>query len=384
MALARRTFLAVAAGVAIGRAAPARLRAAIIGHTGRGNYGHGWDTAWRGVDAVEVVAVADPDAEGRAKALERTGARKGYADYREMLAAVKPDLVNICPRSTDQRLEMLTAAIDAGAHVLMEKPFAGSLPEADRIVKLAEARGIRIQVGHQARLAPIVAQVKRLLHDGAIGDLLEIRTRGKEDRRAGGEDMIVLGSHIFDLLRYFAGDPQWVFGSVTQDGAPIAARHVRQGTEPVGWVAGDRISAMFGFPGSQTAYFESKASRDSKGERYGMTFHGSRGALDIRMGLRPPVRILRSPDWLPREDARWEAVPPPPGEDLEDRELANRVMALDLLDAIRSGREPACSALDGRWTIEMTAGIYGSQIAGKPLRFPLTGRRDPLETLRSS
>ena len=47
-----------------------------------------------------------------------------------------------------------------------------------------------------------------MLREGRLGQLLEIRARGKEDTRAGGEDLIVLGTHCFDLMRYFAGDPE--------------------------------------------------------------------------------------------------------------------------------------------------------------------------------
>ena len=69
------------------------FRVAIIGHTGRGNYGHFLDRSFEGVEETTVVAVADPDNEGRTKALERTGAQKGYPDYREMLERENPDIV---------------------------------------------------------------------------------------------------------------------------------------------------------------------------------------------------------------------------------------------------------------------------------------------------
>ena len=59
---------------------------AIIGHTGRGNYGHFLDRSFEGVEDTAVVALADPDDDGRASAMERTGAKSCYADYREMLA----------------------------------------------------------------------------------------------------------------------------------------------------------------------------------------------------------------------------------------------------------------------------------------------------------
>src|SRR6478672_7920533 len=120
------------AGLSGAQAAPARrYRVAIIGDTGRGNYGHDWDLSWNSIPNVDVVAVADPDEAGRGRGLSRSRARKGYADYREMLAREHPDIVTICPRWLDQRVAMVTAAAEAGAHILMEKPFARSLVEAD-------------------------------------------------------------------------------------------------------------------------------------------------------------------------------------------------------------------------------------------------------------
>ena len=53
---------------------------------------------------------------------------------------------------------------------------------------------------------------------GAIGQLMELRGRGKEDRRGGGEDLWVLGTHVMDLIRTFGGQPGWCYASVQQDG----------------------------------------------------------------------------------------------------------------------------------------------------------------------
>src|SRR5215467_9632671 len=128
----RRDFLKIGvAGAAAAHAATGKkYRAAVIGHTGHGDYGHGWDTAWNGFDSIEVVAVADPDDVGRQAAMKRCGAARGYRDYREMLSTERLDLVSIGPRWTDQRREMVTAACSAGAHILTEKPFAPSLEDA--------------------------------------------------------------------------------------------------------------------------------------------------------------------------------------------------------------------------------------------------------------
>src|SRR5574340_122867 len=178
----RRSFLYSAAAAALPQG---KYRAAIIGHTGHGNYGHDWDRSFRGFQNIEVVAIADPDDAGRAKAKARSGAARDYRDYREMLQHEKPNVVAICPRWLDERVAMVTAAAAAGAHILLEKPFAATLEDADVLVDTAERARIKVQVGHTARPHPITLQVNRMVQEGAIGRLMEMRARGKEDRRAG-------------------------------------------------------------------------------------------------------------------------------------------------------------------------------------------------------
>ena len=133
--------------------------------------------------------------------------------------------------------------------------MAGSLEEADAIVEVAARHKIQIAVAHQVRVAPSIIYLKERLEDGLIGELLEMRTRGKEDKRAGGEDLMVLGTHCLYLMRYFAGEPQWCCARVTQDGREITAADRRPATEPLGPVAGDAIHASYAFGGGVQGYF---------------------------------------------------------------------------------------------------------------------------------
>ncbi|HAA49897.1 MAG TPA: 3-chlorobenzoate-3,4-dioxygenase, partial [Planctomycetaceae bacterium] len=177
-------------------------RVGIIGRTGKGNYGHGLDTVWKGVEQCQVVAVADDNKSALPGALTRTGARKAYVDYREMLEKEKPDIVSISQRWLDRHHEMLMAAIRLGCHVYMEKPFVRDLVEADEVVKACEMRHVKLAIAHGNRYSPQVAIARKLIGDGQIGQVLELRARGKEDaRRGGGEDLWVLGTHMLDLMR---------------------------------------------------------------------------------------------------------------------------------------------------------------------------------------
>jgi predicted dehydrogenase len=368
----RRSFVqAGTARLLYARTEPYRV--VLIGHTGRGNYGHEWDVAWKSAPKARVVAVADPDEGGRYRAMARSGAARGYADYREMLAKEKPDIVTLCARWPDQRVPMLTAAAEIGAHILTEKPFARTLEEADAMVAAAERRGVKVQVGHPYRLMPAADAITRMLRAGELGALMEIRGRGKEDARAGGEDLMVLGTHYFDLMRHFAGDPAWVFADVQERGRP--ARVGRAASEPVGLVAGDDIAAMFAFGGGVHGYFASKASDVRSGQRFGLNLHGSKAVAYLPSGQAP--RVLHDAAWMGEGDpARWEKIESSPAE--TTHAPVSALMAADLIEAIEQNRPPVCSARDGRWTIEMVTGIYQSALNGKPVAFPLIDRRSPL------
>lgn len=388
MGTTRRSSLLALAGLPLAASALKRYRVAVIGHTGRGNYGHGIDTVWRAFDNMEVVAVADADEAGRAKAVTRTGAPRSYADYREMLRREKPAIVGIGPRWMDQRVEMVTAAADAGAHIYMEKPFALTLAEADRMVDAVRRNKVKVQIAHQMRTSPFTLRAKALIDAGEIGEIEEIRARGKEDRRAGGEDMMVLGSHLFDMMRFFLGNPAWVTAHVTnKEGREIGPSDVTQPSEPIGPVAGRQIGAMFAFANGVHGYFASRAVANTHDLRFGTWIYGSKGVLFLPNAIYPAggLYILRTPSWLPDSKAQWESVDASPdaaGQSLRARYgpeiLANQLMVADLVRAIEHDEKPCCNEEDGRWTIEMVHGVYRAQQSGGRVTFPLKSRSHPL------
>ncbi len=369
-----------------GRTKPYRV--AVIGHTGRGNYGHGIDTVWRAFEQMDVVAVSDPDEAGRRAALTRTGAKRGYADYKEMLRKEKPDLVGIGPRWMDQRVAMVTAAAEAGAHIYMEKPFALTLAEADRMVDAVRRNKVKVQVAHQMRTSPYVLRARAILEAGEIGTIQEARVRGKEDKRAGGEDLMVLGSHLFDMLRFFLGDPKWTVAHITSDGKEIGANDVKQPTEPIGSIAGNQISAMFAFAGGVHGFFASKANDRTDAMRFGTWLYGSKGVLFLPNGIYPGggLYVLRSAGWLPDKKVQWEQVEARPdlaGQGIairDEREMANALMVADLVRAIERDTKPCCNEEDGRWTIEMVHSVYHAQKSGGRVSLPLRSRTHPLES----
>lgn len=385
--LSRRRFLTGAATAVIAmpwsssRAAEpgSRLRAAIIGHTGGGDYGHGYDQAFAGLTGVEVVAVADPDADGGRRAAERSGALRTYANHREMLARETPQLVSIAMRHPRAHRAIALDCIAAGVHFLIEKPLTETLAEADEIVAAARRHGIRTVVAHNRRYTPEFQRLKGLLDEGFAGPIREIQIHGKQDARVGGEDMVVLGTHDFDLLRWFFGDPLWCSATVLLDARPAAAGDARDGREPIR-VLGDTIRAQFGFPNNLAVSWSSVKAAEGWNQPRPPREHWAWEILGTRriIGYQPGAgfAFLDSPYLMhPANDIRWQPLPEP----RDNRFPAHqRSMGQDLVHAVVTGEPTLCSVQDGGWAVEMLTAVYRSHLLGRRVEFPLADRSNPL------
>lgn len=365
---------------------PAKYRVAVIGHTGRGNYGHGVDTVWLQLPQCEIVGVADADQQGLADAVKRLSAPKGFADYRQMLDEAKPDIVAIGPRWLDQHHEMVLAAAERGMHIYMEKPMCRTLEEADEMAAACEKHDVKLAVAHQTRYSPKLHVISDMILDGRIGKVLELRGRGKEDRRGGGEDLWVLGSHVMNLMHHFGGEPNWCMADVLQDGKAVTKEHVADGPEGIGPLAGDSLTAMYGMDDGVTGYFASTRNM-GVASRFGLQIFGSEGVIEILSGYLPAVNYLPDPTWSPgRSGAKWILVSsagPGQPEPLPDGGLnaGNLLACQDLLAAIEEDRQPECSVYEGRTTVEMIAAVFESHRLGKAVEMPLKNRKNPLTML---
>jgi predicted dehydrogenase len=248
-----------------------------------------------------VVAVADADEKGLAAAVKRLDAPKGYADYREMLEKEKPQLVSICPRWLDQHRDMAVAAAERGVRgIYLEKPLCRTLAEADEIVAACAKHKARLAVAHQTRYSPRLPVVRELLRSGALGRVLEFRGRGKEDKRGGGEDLWVLGSHVMDLIHTLGGDAKSCFATVFEGGRPIRRDDVKEGAEGIGPLAGDEVHAVYKLASGAAASFDSVRNAGGEPTRFGIQVFGSKGILEIYTGYLPPVSFLPRRAWTSR------------------------------------------------------------------------------------
>jgi predicted dehydrogenase len=186
------------------------LRAAVIG---LGFMGRNHLRAYSELPGVEVVAAADPDPQALERAVRGRVARP-YADYRAMLREERPDIVSIAA-PTGMHHEVALAALEAGVHVLVEKPIAGSVAQGREIADAARRLGLKATVGHVERFNPAVATLKGLLEDGSLGRVYQLRARRVGPFQDRLRDVGVardLATHDLDVMRHvLASDVSHVY-----------------------------------------------------------------------------------------------------------------------------------------------------------------------------
>ena len=172
---------------------------------------------------TELVAGADLHEGQGAIFAERWGlsGEHIYSDYRDMLAAERPDIVSVCTTAR-HRAAIMQDAIEAGVKAIWaEKPITLSLAEADTVIDLSTRKGVVIAVNCSRRHSPFLSEARRMVQDGELGEILQIT--------AYAECYISHnGSHAIDTIRYLVGgDVEWVFGEMESDEQAAADEDLR-------------------------------------------------------------------------------------------------------------------------------------------------------------
>ncbi|WP_372593684.1 Gfo/Idh/MocA family protein [Actinotalea sp.] len=204
-----------------------RLGVGMIGHSFMGRaHSQAWRVAPRFFDLAlrpEMTVVAGRNPAGVADAADRLGWAAGTTEWRSLLEREDVDLVDICTPG-DTHAEMAIAALEAGKHVLVEKPMANSVAEAEAMVAAAaaaEQRGVLSMVGFTYRRVPAIALARQLVADGRIGTVRQVRAQYLQDwiadenaplswrldkATAGSGSLGDIGAHIIDLAQFVTGD----------------------------------------------------------------------------------------------------------------------------------------------------------------------------------
>ncbi|MFP6583260.1 MAG: Gfo/Idh/MocA family oxidoreductase [Candidatus Hydrogenedentota bacterium] len=359
----------------------AKYKACVIGDAKNGGYGHNMHMLFMMRDDVEIVGLSEPIKKAREYYQKQCGALRTYPGYAEMLSTEKPDLVAIGPRWTTNHKEYLLACAEAGAHGIMEKPLTADLAEADEIIAAIDAKNLKWAAALNFRASPMIRKVKKLVfEEGLIGEVLEIRSRGKEDQRAGGEDLIVLGIHTLDMMNYFLGKVASCDATVLVDGRPAVASDVKEASEPLGPIVGDAIHAKYIYENGIPAYFSTVQNPDGNQNRWGMEIHGTKGILSIRMNPVPDVYHLADASWAPgRKGTDWQRIEPPDSDPSRHEHVGHYAPIVDdLIQSIEQDHQPFTSLHAIRDAHEMIQAVWQAAVTRERVDFPLVEREHPL------
>lgn len=320
-----------------------------------------------------VVAVCDVVPERMDRLLEQSGlspeavARvRRYTDYHTLFETEKPTLASIALPS-GLHAACALAGIRAGVHLIVEKPVAMSLRDAEEIIRQAEARGVTVSACHQNRFNKAVQAMRAALESGRFGPLsnaaVTVRWSRGEDYYAhddwrgkwasDGGTLMNQCIHGIDLLRWMCGDPVRVFGITKRRFHPYIQ------AEDVG-------TAVLEFADGTVATVEGTVNVCGPDLEEHLTLIGAHGTVKLGGTCANTVE-------------HWYFDDDPADEKTGLREQTVNVygnghtaLFADVAAAIREGRQPYVTARDGMRALETVLAIYLSAKTGRPVEFPLT------------
>jgi len=166
--------------------------------------------AYSAVDEIQLVAACDLNRDKLEQCGKKWRIPSLYEDYKQMLAREALDILSICTWNSTH-LEVVNEAVNQGVRAIFcEKPIADCLRNADEMVKLCNEKGVILQINHQRRFDQFHQELKRFIQDGNLGRMQQVTFY-----YTGG--IANTGSHMFDLLRFFFGDVEWVRAIYSQN-----------------------------------------------------------------------------------------------------------------------------------------------------------------------
>lgn len=180
---------------------------------GTGVMGNNHARIFSEVAGAELAAIADIDVENGGRLAERY-ACKFYSDYQEMCDNEKLDGISVCT-PTSMHYEIGRNLIERGINILLEKPICDDIDKADELVRLARARKVCLLVGHIERYNPAIVQLKKIIDQQVLGDLITIQTNrlGLLPTRIQDANVVIdLAIHDIDICNYlFQSVPDRVY-----------------------------------------------------------------------------------------------------------------------------------------------------------------------------
>lgn len=318
---------------------------------GCGSFARTFSSAIQGeLDNIDLY-FASRDAARAARFATEFGGAGSFGSYESAVADRRVEGVYICTPH-HLHLEHAGIAADAGKHILLEKPLARTVPEAQAIVDLAGAAGATLMVAENYRFMPPVLAAREMVERGALGELRLIQlqedfpfqpSEWRNDAETNGGGVLIDGGiHKASLLAYLAGDPQEVYAAEVPSAQPDLA-------------AEDGVVAMFRYASGLVGVINHSWSAGPHSSRPWVTISGSRASAAFELGG----------DWIDTIDAvgrRRQAL----GGD----RAGLAAMVREFRVAARDAREPAMTGGEGVRDVALVRACYDSIRSGAPVRFP--------------
>lgn len=334
------------------------LRIAVVGCGGVARTQH--LPAYRKLAArglVEVAALCDVD-ETRASAVAAEFGGRVYPDVHAMLAAERPDLVDVCTPE-DKHTAPVLAALGAGAHVLCEKIMAESLAAGRSMVRAAQERGLFLAVDYNYRFMPAFARARQLIDSGELGQIAVV----------GISSHAYCFHHAIDLVRFLARD---ACGEIVSVGAQYTAtedpaHHFRVQLEEFVYVPSRCEAVIFRFANGALATIYGTRFTDLRQQMLRVEIAGSAGRLVVDgITTADVVGTLRHYRFAgdasdPARTPEGVAIPLPLPEGARpDFQLAFDGSITAFVEAIAAGRQPPVTGEDGLRVLELEHAIVRS------------------------
>lgn len=191
-----------------------------VGFIGSGGIANAHANGLKKVDGVKLWAAADISDKALTKFKEAHGIERVYGDYKKMLKQ-ETEIEGICVCTPNGlHAENTIAALEAGKHVIVEKPMAMNAREAQKMVDAAKRTGKQLVIGFQQRFDPRSKLIRKQIAEGAFGKILYVRCQalrrrgipnwgvfGRKELQGGGP-MIDIGVHVLEMAHYMIGSPR--------------------------------------------------------------------------------------------------------------------------------------------------------------------------------
>lgn len=193
------------------------MRKINVGVIGVGAMGYNHARVYYRLEEANLVAVSDVSERTLNKVCEKYEA-KGYSDYEDLLKDPEIEVVSVCVPTTHHH-DVVMKAIEYGKHVLVEKPIAFSLEEAEEMIAAAKEKGVILGTGHVERFNPAVQKAKELIENDVIGDVVSASAKRVGPFPPRIKDVgvcIDLAIHDLDVMYYlFNEDVEQVYGTMS-------------------------------------------------------------------------------------------------------------------------------------------------------------------------